>query len=79
MYQEYGSKLTFLSIDTGEAASKAKAYMETNGFTFKTVLVDAKGDVALKYGVQYLPTTIIIDETGIIKLLKVGAFTATGS
>ena len=48
--------------------------MQTNGFSFKTVLVDNKGYIALKYGVQYLPTTVIIDATGVIKLLKVGAF-----
>jgi len=66
--------LTFLSIDTGEAPSRTSGYMEKNAFSFKQVLVDSKGDVALKYGIQFLPTTIMIDANGIIKLLKIGEF-----
>ena len=65
--------LTFLSISTGESATRVSGYLQTNGFKFP-VLVDNKGNVALKYGIMYLPTTIIIDKDGIIKLFKIAAF-----
>lgn len=65
--------LQFVSIDTGEKASKVSAYLEANGFAFP-VLVDNKGDVALKYGIMYLPTTIMIDNTGVIKFMKSVSF-----
>jgi thiol-disulfide isomerase/thioredoxin len=66
--------LAFLSIDVGESSSRTSGYMEKNAFSFKQVLVDSKSDVALKYGIQFLPTTIMIDADGIIKLLKIGEF-----
>jgi len=75
VYKEYVPKgLVFLSVDVGESASRTSGYMEKNSFTFKQVLVDSKSDVALKYGIQFLPTTIMIDADGIIKLLKIGEF-----
>jgi peroxiredoxin len=75
MYDYYTPKgLVFLFIHTGETASSASDFMQTNAFSFKPVLVDTKEDVASNYGILYIPTTIIIDATGIIKLKKVGAF-----
>jgi peroxiredoxin len=77
-FQELSSKwpqkgLEFLSIDTGESASRTSGYMQANGFTFP-VLVDNKGNVALKYGIMYLPTTIMIDKDGVIQFMKATSF-----
>ena len=38
-------------------------------YTFP-VLLDDKGMSALKYGIMYLPTTIMIDKDGVIKFMK---------
>jgi peroxiredoxin len=65
--------LEFLSIDIGDKASKVSEYMEYYAYTFP-VLLDSKSNVALKYGIMYAPTTIIIDKDGVIKLFKVGEF-----
>lgn len=40
------------------------------------VLLDTSQDVALKYNVRAIPTTLLIDKDGIIKTIKVGAFSS---
>ena len=67
--------LEFLSIDYNEKASKVSAYMEYYAYTFP-VLLDDKGNVGLKWGIMYLPTTIMIDKTGVIKFMKSISFTS---
>jgi len=71
---EWTSKgLVFLSIDTGEDVTKASGYMERGGYEF-TVLVDPNNEVAIRYGIQYLPTTLIIDRDGKLLATKIGGF-----
>jgi hypothetical protein len=75
MYDYYAPKgLAFLLIHTGVTDSSAADFMRTNGFSFKTVLVDTREDVASDYGILFIPATIIIDAAGIIRLKKIGAF-----
>jgi thiol-disulfide isomerase/thioredoxin len=77
VYNDWSKKgLVFLSIDIGQNAQIAQAYLDTNNFTFP-VLLDNKSTVAMKYAVQYLPTTFLVDKDGIIvktNLLAPGAF-----
>ena len=74
IHDEWTSKgLVFLSIDTGEDATKASGYMQRYGYDF-SVLVDPRNEVAIKYGIQYLPTTLIIDRDGTILATKIGSF-----
>jgi len=75
-YKTWTAKgLEFLSIDYNEKASKVSAYMEYYAYTFP-VLLDDKGNVGLKWGIMYLPTTIMIDKDGVIKFMKSISFTS---
>jgi thiol-disulfide isomerase/thioredoxin len=74
IYSEWSSKgLMFLSINSGETATKVRSYMQQFGFSFPA-LVDSKNEVAATYRILYLPTTILVDKNGVILEIKVGAF-----
>ena len=65
--------LVFLSIDSGEDLARVQAYLAANKLTFPAVL-DTKGQLAMKYAVQYLPTTVLVGKDGIILNIQVGSF-----
>lgn len=74
IWKEYhGKGLVILAVNIGETAATAGQYMRDNGFTFP-VLLDTSQDVALNYNIRSIPTTYFLDEEGIIKDMKVGAF-----
>ena len=49
--------------------------MVDNGLSF-TVLLDTDQNIARKYNIRAIPTTFFIDKNGIIKDVKVGAFSS---
>lgn len=65
--------LVMLVINSGEDEVKAGGFIERNGYTF-TVPLDKEIELAMSYGVQYLPTTFLIDRDGILLAIKIGAF-----
>ena len=74
--EEWSDKgLVILAINLGENPSTIKSFMESYGFSFP-VLIDTTGDVARKYGIRAIPTTFLIGKDGIIKAIKVGAFSS---
>ena len=74
VFEEWsGQGLVVLTINIGESSSKAKTFMESHDLSFP-VLLDTKQDVAEKYNIRGIPTTFFIDENGIIKRMKIGAF-----
>jgi thiol-disulfide isomerase/thioredoxin len=74
LHDDWSSKgLVFLSIDVGEDATKASGYMQREGYDFP-VLLDNRSEVAIKFGIQYLPTTLLIDRDGTLLAMKIGAF-----
>jgi len=67
--------LTVLTINTGDSAKKARAYIEKRGFKFP-VLLDKKWKAAEKYNVRGLPSSYFIDSTGtIFKKIEGGLLT----
>jgi peroxiredoxin len=76
VYNDWSKKgLVFLSIDIGQSAQIVQAYMDANNFTFPALL-DTKSQVAIKYGIMYVPTTILVDKDGIILKIQVESFTS---
>jgi len=76
VYEEWPDKgLVVLAINIGESPSTVKSFMESYGFSF-LVLLDTRGDVALKYGIRLIPVSLFIDKNGIIKAVKVGPFSS---
>ena len=65
--------VVILAVNVGESTSTAKSFMQNNNLSFP-VLLDIKQDVARKYKITAIPTTLFIDKDGIIREKKVGAF-----
>lgn len=53
-----------------EGAAKVKAYVENNGFTFP--MLYGGQDVFVRFGVQSLPTTFLLDGDGVIRHKWIG-------
>ncbi|HEV8674670.1 MAG TPA: TlpA disulfide reductase family protein [Methylomirabilota bacterium] len=76
-YREYGAKgleILAVSIDAGSEAAvagKVKAFMAELKLTFPALL-DPRGEVVRAYQLRGLPTTFLIDRTGVIRNIEVG-------
>ncbi len=55
--------LVVLAISVGEPAMKVERYLSKQSFTFP-ILLDKSKTVARKYGVNAVPTTLLIDRQG---------------
>lgn len=65
--------LVVLAVNLGEAAAAVREFTDGNGLTF-TVLLDSNHEVGTQYNTRYIPTTYFIDKDGIIRNIKIGAF-----
>ncbi len=65
--------LVVLGVNMGETAEEIEQFAADFGLSF-TVLQDSDQEVALRYNVRSIPTTFLIDEDGIIRDHKIGAF-----
>jgi thiol-disulfide isomerase/thioredoxin len=61
-----------MSINVGESAAKAGAYMRRNGYLF-TTLLDQDRQVSSQYRVNGIPTLVVIDRAGTVSDYLVGA------
>ena len=60
-----------LAINVGESEKKVKEFLNDEDYQF-TILLDNKADIAVRYMVTGIPMSIMIDEEGIIRVVKVG-------
>lgn len=67
-------KINFYAINLQESNGKVSEFMNKSKYTMP-VLLDKDGIVAKQFQVAAIPTTIIIDKTGIIKHRQSGAMT----
>ena len=75
IHEEWSDRgLKVLTINVNDRAEKAKEFASENKFTF-TVLIDSKKQIFQLYCLrQATPITLFIDEEGILKYKKLGAF-----
>lgn len=74
-YNQYrGRGVMVLAVNLREPEDHVRAFAEKAGMDFP-VLLDLSGDVAEIYKVQAIPTTIVVDESGVIKSRIVGMTT----
>jgi cytochrome c biogenesis protein CcmG/thiol:disulfide interchange protein DsbE len=66
--------LMVLAVNLGESSAAVRAFVDSNRLTF-TVLLDSTHEVGAQYNARYIPTTYFIDKDGIIRNIKIGAFT----
>ena len=64
-----------LAINIGEGPSTVENFMQENGLSFP-VLLDIEHSVAENYNIRFIPTTFFIDSEGIIREIKIGAFSS---
>lgn len=67
-YDQYGEQVNFHMVDLAfnDDLEAMKQYIEDEGYTFP-VLLDETGDVAIEqYQAIAVPTTVVVDEEGII-------------
>jgi peroxiredoxin len=65
--------LVMLAVNLGETPSLVREFVGKNNLTF-TILLDTSGKVGTLYNVAAIPMTYFIDEDGIIRETKIGAF-----
>lgn len=62
------AKMEFLAVCISDSQKALTSFMQKNGYTFPSAL-DEPGLVAMKYGIQGVPTSILISPEG--KILKI--------
>jgi thiol-disulfide isomerase/thioredoxin len=67
------TSIVFLSVDLSEPYGVVRAFLSDNPANFP-VLLDADGVTGNSWGVQSLPTTVVIDRQGRIMAGKTGVF-----
>ena len=73
VYNSLGDDLVVLTVDVRESAERVKAYKELLGLTMPTVM-DTHRQVATAYQVPGLPWTFLLDDKGVVRHIKFGAF-----
>ena len=71
-YEERAGGIEFIGINLGEGENKVRTHVGTD-ITF-TIALDTRQTTGAAYGVRYLPTVVLIDEEGIIRGTRQGAF-----
>jgi peroxiredoxin len=72
---QYLDELTILTVDIREDESKVQDFLGEDERNF-LVALDTKGEVSTFYGIRYTPTTLLIDEEGVVYYARIGAFTS---
>jgi len=72
IYGEFRDKgLTMVSVDTNEAAEKARQYFADHNYSFVNLL-GSGSDVVPKYGANAIPRVVLIDKDGIVRYVHRG-------
>lgn len=69
-----GGSMAAVFVNVGESRGTVTDYLSSAGFTFP-VIIDAAGRIAGPYGVQGLPTTVIVNPEGRIGETVIGELT----
>ncbi len=67
--------LVVLAVNSQEDAATVQRFIEAQGFSFP-ILLDTQARVMEQYQVRGLPTTFVIDRSGMIRYVHTGAITA---
>ena len=79
-YRDEGLEVVAVAVDDvpgqrqedGRIVGKVSEFVREYGLTFP-VAVDPTGETERRFGTEYLPTTVLIDRTGRIRLKEIGA------
>ena len=72
LYQRFKDQgLEILAVNVGESTNTAKDFIDQHGFTYP-IMMDSNFSVASQYGIQYFPTTFIVDRSGMVINMSIG-------
>ena len=71
----YGADLVVLAVDVQESLQAAASYATASGLALP-MLADTDGTVAALYRVRALPTTFVVDRSGVVVRSHRGAITS---
>lgn len=74
VYPRYKDKINFLAISLDDSMQEANAFMQQKGYTFPAGYGNVN-DIAGKYEIQGIPTSLLLDANGNVIASKVGAMT----
>jgi len=72
-YAYSGQRLVIIAVNVDHSRERADAFLSQVGGTLP-VVYDSKGDIARRYGVQEMPTSILIDRDGRVRYVNKGFF-----
>lgn len=71
---EMGDRIAILGVDMGEPPGAIVPFVRQYGLRFP-ILLDETGAIAASYGVTGLPTSLILDPSGVVRERVTGAMT----
>lgn len=71
---QYDGRLAVVGINVGEALGDAHPFVERNTITY-TLLLDSNREVTKAYQVRTMPTSLFIDEHGVVVQVHYGVLT----
>lgn len=72
IYEEYPDQVSILAVNLMEDPQSVDSFIQHEGYTFP-VAYDYYGDISMTYPSDYIPYTMVIDQSGIIRNIYVGA------
>lgn len=72
-FEEKGNEVKFIAVNLEESLETVRQFAEEMGLSF-TIALDSKGESKKTYNVGGIPHTVIIDEQGIIRHIRIAAF-----
>jgi DsbE subfamily thiol:disulfide oxidoreductase len=76
LWQEFEGRAQFVGINFQDDRAAALAYLDEFGVTYPSV-ADREGTLAYRFGIPYLPATVLVDARGEMRYRLVGAQTET--
>lgn len=73
LQEEFGDQLQIIAVNCGDSADTVEQFAKENGYTFPIALDEEYEIMMNTYRTSSIPYTVIIDETGIIRHIGVGA------
>jgi cytochrome c biogenesis protein CcmG, thiol:disulfide interchange protein DsbE len=70
--EEYDGRVAFVGVNHTDDRAAAREYLRQYGVTYPS-LFDPAGEVAFDFEIPYLPATVLVDETGVLRYRLLGA------
>jgi len=70
-------EVVVLAVNVQDDTEQVERFIQESGYTFP-VLLDTKGEVFQTYRLSGFPTTLALDEQGMVRSIRIGAFDEKG-